>query len=180
MDDPGRETSGIHQLPGEHLGHLGHVHGELGGRDPGQLAGDMVSLDLDRRLATAEQDQPQPMERVVENHLEILPELSDLARGKVVEHHDPRAASAQGRPEQRQRVQPTALVGTDVRDGHDLSLAGLDQTVAQERPEEIRVGTRAGHVEPDQPSGKLGSCGPARDRLGLAPPGRGSDHCQQS
>jgi hypothetical protein len=180
LDDSGREVSRIDLVPGEHLGHLGHLHRELGAGDPGQLARDMVALNLDRRLAMAEQDKTQPADRVLENDLEVPTQLPDLPGGEVIEHHDPRAAPAQERPQHGQRVPPAALVRTHVRDRDDRALTGLVQGVAQERPEKIRIGPLAGDVQPDQPTGQLGGRGPLGDGLGLAPPGRRGDQRQQS
>ena len=142
LDDPGREVSRVDAVPGEHLGHLGHIHGELGAGDPGQLARDVVSLDLDRRLAMAEEDQAQPADRAwsrtTSRSRPSCPTRPEGKSSSTTTHGPLRRRAA---PNSGQRVQPAALVGTDVRDGHDLPLTGLDQAVVQERPEQVRIGT---------------------------------------
>ena len=110
----------------------------------------MVPLDLDRRFAMAENDQTQPADRAFQDHLEVPAELPDLPRGEVVEHHHPWAAPAEGCPEHRQRVCPAPLVRAYVRDGDGPFLPRLDQGVAQQQPEDIRIGRHTCDVHPDQ------------------------------
>ena len=163
---------------GEHGGRVGLVEGEVTRTDLVDVVGHPHAVQRERRVGTSDDDEPQLLQRVLQQGRDAFEHAGFVDDVEVVEHDDHRVRQlldAGQETLEAGRLAPETwcelgqrVAGWDVED----SLQGRDEA-GPERPWFV-----VGRVQRDPGDGRGGGRGPGCRGQGLAPSGPGADDRQ--